>query len=458
MRRTLTRSVAKSSSSGTLPYMAPEKFSKKHQTIKASDIFSLGVSLYELLTGDLPFGEHGGLILNTGAEVPDLPENFSPELNTIVSACMAKEPWDRPTALQLKQCGKNFLKTGVWEVPVIHSQPAPAEDITRDATVVAQNMALETESLPAGRKTEKITFQPEEISPPVQSEIVTPPESKPKKKKRNSSLAFLGVVILVVAVLIILIKTNVISFHHVNTVALMDSNLVKGVNNDSIRKARQDSINLAMKNKVIQDSIRQKQIRDSIQMAEDNQKNETPVNENIVPDKTTGKFTDSRDGHTYKTVTYGGTMWMAENLNYDSYDSWCFDEEPSNCRRYGRLYTWVSATSACPKGWHLPGDNEWAKLEKALEKNIQTGTTGWRGSSAGSKLLSGGGAGFNAELAGFGDSYNNFDDKNMTTSFWTSTQYNSQESWKRGLKVSKSSIYRGPSSKENRFSVRCVKN
>jgi serine/threonine protein kinase len=102
MRSTLRKASGRfnntADQSGTVGYMAPEMFAAKPDIVKATDIWALGVTIYELATGELPFCGQGGVMELHGAELPILPDQYSKELNDLMKRCLAKDTWDRPTA------------------------------------------------------------------------------------------------------------------------------------------------------------------------------------------------------------------------------------------------------------------------------------------------------------------------------------------------------------------------
>ena len=104
LRSTLRKSLSSAfSSAGTIAYMAPERFGKDNTPIMANDVYSLGATVYEMLTGDTPFGDDGGLVQKKGADVPELKGEYSEQLKKTLSKCLKLNPWERPTAEQLAQ-------------------------------------------------------------------------------------------------------------------------------------------------------------------------------------------------------------------------------------------------------------------------------------------------------------------------------------------------------------------
>ena len=122
----------------TRPYAPPEILTGDYDAKK--DIFSLGVTFYELLAEELPFEGNGGTVLLMGGSLPNLPERFSPALNALVRKCMAKDGVDRPTAAEIEQWAQEYLKTGKW--PVVETK-----SIKKRSKKILDDEPAETESL-----------------------------------------------------------------------------------------------------------------------------------------------------------------------------------------------------------------------------------------------------------------------------------------------------------------------
>jgi uncharacterized protein (TIGR02145 family) len=191
----------------------------------------------------------------------------------------------------------------------------------------------------------------------------------------------------------------------------------------------------------------------------------------------TGNKSDSLSygGQKYKTVKIGNQTWMAENLNYStSTGSLCYGESPSNCTKYGRLYTWEMAKTVCPSGWHLPSRREWGILAIAAGGTGEYGTGGDAGYNLKSKdgwNQNGGGAdsfGFSALSGGeyrlniVGDRGDwVFEDIGTNGHWWTATDYGEdlKYAYSRGMEYNGGFVIEETRTLKNWLfcSVRCLK-
>lgn len=137
IRSTMRKQSKRAVGAGATAYMGPERFESDPTPVKASDIWSLGASIYELATGELPFSGLGGGMQRNGAEMPALDNKWSKDMTMVMQSCLAKETWDRPTAQQLEEYSDAIIKgqpaKATWDVPagkVEESAPEPTEPDT----------------------------------------------------------------------------------------------------------------------------------------------------------------------------------------------------------------------------------------------------------------------------------------------------------------------------------------
>jgi uncharacterized protein (TIGR02145 family) len=212
------------------------------------------------------------------------------------------------------------------------------------------------------------------------------------------------------------------------------------------------------------------------------------------------------EGNIYNVVKIGYQCWMAENLRYlpsvvgpstgsstipyyyvHGYDGTNVSgaKSTANYTTYGVLYNWPAAMAeenssssnpsgvqgVCPVGWHLPSDTEWQELEiylgmSSAEANLnaqlrgdiggklkEEGEIHWSNPNTGATNESD----FSALPAGCRNNVGTFSGLTLYTFFWSSTSVNTGQSQYRALYHDSTAVFRGPHSKVDGKSIRCIK-
>jgi len=187
-----------------------------------------------------------------------------------------------------------------------------------------------------------------------------------------------------------------------------------------------------------------------------------------------GTPTITYGGKTYNTVQIGTQCWLKENLDIGSMillnqdatnnsviEKWCYNNDTSNCTKYGGLYQWnevmqyvttPGAQGICPSGWHIPTLEEYSTLALAVNNDGNTLKAIGQGTENGVGTNT---SGFSALEAGWSSGPT----LSTNTDFWSSTEYNSDNVYHMGLSYATNFIYLADNYKSKKFgfSVRCVK-
>lgn len=186
-------------------------------------------------------------------------------------------------------------------------------------------------------------------------------------------------------------------------------------------------------------------------------------------------------GKVYNTIQIGDQCWLKENLDVGTMiesnhggslqtdngeiEKYCYDNNASNCDKYGGLYEWTEAMQyvttegakgICPDGWHIPTRSEFETLEAFVDdkavKLIDEGQTmsGYTPTNE---------TGFSALFAGYrsSDLNSSFGYRGSGAYFWSSTENNSNYAYNMYLSNSKYDVLLYDGRKDNGFSVRCLK-
>ena len=164
VRTTLRKSVGEPKSGGTVAYMAPERFGKNNIPIKASDVWALGATLFEMITENAPFGDHGGIIQKGGAEIPNINNEWSDDIKHLIEQCLAVEPWSRPSAQQIVQWTDAHFKGEPLPIQPPSESPSSPKETSSETTIQSDTQ-------------QTIPYQQKQIDP------AQPPKSPKKSKK-----------------------------------------------------------------------------------------------------------------------------------------------------------------------------------------------------------------------------------------------------------------------------------
>ena len=182
LRRNSTRAMAGADVAGTIGYMAPELFSRNPDAVKATDIWALGATVFEMASGEMPFFGQGGALLLRGADIPELRGEWSEGFRNIVDACLARDTWDRPTAARLAG----------WANDLLNGRPVSLQKSV--APVVDNSSTVRIQTPPEEPQTSPVVVSDKKPALSVHTVVGNDASEKPKKSSFSKILLVVAII------------------------------------------------------------------------------------------------------------------------------------------------------------------------------------------------------------------------------------------------------------------------
>ncbi len=194
---------------GSAHYISPEQAMKSSNAVPASDLYSLGIIIYEMLTGVVPFDDESftSIVLQHMSEPPPPPRQYNPELSAevenILLKALAKEPADRFAS------GTEFIKaldgalktkpaladTDKYVLPPIPSSVSGRHQPTLSQVSVADRIQIE--------QSMRETSVPFPSVYPVESPIPTAAQQTAPTDSKLPRLPIIGGIVVVLLILLV---------------------------------------------------------------------------------------------------------------------------------------------------------------------------------------------------------------------------------------------------------------
>jgi uncharacterized protein (TIGR02145 family) len=438
---------------GTPLYMSPEQVKSSKEVGPSSDIYSLGVVLWQMLMGKKPYDSN--TLSSPEIQVSILKEPLpitNTQWDTIIQKATAKEVLNRyETCFEIK---KALSKVSEEEEKTILSNAA-------EKTIIESSIIFVKEAEVRKSKT-----------------LVESTESSKHHSKKTTNIKKYWLLFLVI-VPILLFSIYQYSFKSEETPPVEEMCFLEPFEN--INKLYgykcKDSIIIAATYTATDD------FKDG--------KARVSRNDSLFYIDESGKMIEFLGfvENKIEEIEIGDQVWMKFNLNISSFrngepikeaktdeeweeagrnkqPAWCYyNNDPANGKKYGKLYNWYAVNDSRglgPKGWHIPSNYEWGRQlidylggmdGLAGGKMKSTGTMLWKSPNEAATNSSG----FTALPGGFRGRGGAFNDVGLIGYWWSSSEDNSSNAWLRLLSYDSGDPFLNILSKKFGFSVRCVR-